>query len=128
MTDSTDREVLASLPRTRPGRRSERRASEPGVEKRAPARGRDSGKRAAGKPPARGRKASPEPARKASPKRVPARPGADAGPRTTPPPERDEHGRGLVGTAVQAAGELAEIGLTVGGNALRDALSRLPHP
>jgi hypothetical protein len=34
----------------------------------------------------------------------------------------------VLGTAVQAAAELAEIGLTIGARTLRDALSRLPHP
>jgi hypothetical protein len=34
----------------------------------------------------------------------------------------------VLGTAVQAAAELAEIGLTVGARTLRNTLSRLPHP
>jgi hypothetical protein len=34
----------------------------------------------------------------------------------------------LMGTAVQAAGELAEIGATLAGQALRSALRRLPRP
>jgi len=34
----------------------------------------------------------------------------------------------LVGTVVQAAGELAQIGLTVGGQILRRAVDRLPKP
>jgi hypothetical protein len=33
-----------------------------------------------------------------------------------------------VTTAFQAVGELAQIGVTVGGQALRSALSRLPRP
>jgi hypothetical protein len=35
---------------------------------------------------------------------------------------------GILGTAVQAAAELAEIGLMAGARALRGALSRLPRP
>jgi hypothetical protein len=38
------------------------------------------------------------------------------------------HGAELVTTAVQAAGELAQIGLAVGGRALKSALGRLPRP
>jgi hypothetical protein len=33
-----------------------------------------------------------------------------------------------VTTVVQAAGELAQIGLTVGGQVLKRAVSRLPRP
>jgi hypothetical protein len=53
-----------------------------------------------------------------------------------PQPRRDAddvaaaaaHEHGVVETAIQAAGELAQIGLTVGGQVLRGALSRLPRP
>ena len=67
--------------------------------------------------------------------------GASAGaqaPSSPPPPPagwaapqagRADGGRGeLLGTAVQAVGELAQIGLAYGGQALRQALSRLPKP
>ena len=37
-------------------------------------------------------------------------------------------GTELVTTAIQAAGELAQIGLTVGGQVLRRAVDRLPKP
>jgi hypothetical protein len=37
-------------------------------------------------------------------------------------------GTELVTTAIQAAGELAQIGLTVGGQVLRRAVGRLPKP
>jgi hypothetical protein len=36
--------------------------------------------------------------------------------------------RHILGTAAQAAAELAEIGLSVGTRALRNAFSRLPRP
>jgi hypothetical protein len=34
----------------------------------------------------------------------------------------------IVATAVQAAGELAQIGLSLGARALRSAVDRLPRP
>jgi hypothetical protein len=37
-------------------------------------------------------------------------------------------GADIVSTAVQAAAELAEIGMTVSARALRNAVSRLPKP
>src|SRR5437868_317665 len=46
-----------------------------------------------------------------------------------PPSTGPRHGRAdLLGTAVQAAGELASIGLAFGGQAVKQALSRLPRP
>jgi hypothetical protein len=61
-----------------------------------------------------------------------AQPGQPAGtpPRSDrgEPPHRDQDGGGVVGTAVQAAGELANIGLTAGGQFVRGVLSRLPRP
>jgi hypothetical protein len=48
-----------------------------------------------------------------------------------PPPKRPPSppsGTDLVGTAVQAAGELAQLGLTLGTRALRDAVKRIPRP
>jgi hypothetical protein len=51
----------------------------------------------------------------------------------TPPTPRSRKpvpatGADMVGTAIQAAAELAEIGLTVSARALRNAVSRLPRP
>lgn len=43
-------------------------------------------------------------------------------------PQRPANGREIVGTAVQAAAELAEIGLAVSARAIRTAVSRLPRP
>jgi hypothetical protein len=37
-------------------------------------------------------------------------------------------GADILATAVQAAVELAEIGLTVSARAIRGAVARLPHP
>jgi hypothetical protein len=43
-------------------------------------------------------------------------------------PAQSPEGIELVGTAIQAAGELAQLGLTLGTKALRGALARLPRP
>ena len=103
-----DREVLSSLPRTRPERRSAKRG----------ARTVASTKTAAAKPKPR---AKP----RAKPNAVP--------PRKVPPagyavPKQDSPvsagGIELVGTAIQAVGELANLG----GRAVRDILGRLPKP
>ncbi len=45
-------------------------------------------------------------------------------PKQSSPPTGTE----LVTTAIQAAGELAQIGLTVGGQVLKRAVKRLPKP
>jgi hypothetical protein len=103
-----DREVLSSLPRTRPERRSAKRG----------ARTAASTKTAAAKP-------TPRAKPRAKPKAVP--------PRKVPPagyavPKQDSPvsagGIELVGTAIQAVGELANLG----GRAVRDILGRLPKP
>lgn len=48
----------------------------------------------------------------------------------TEPPKRQAQPSGteLVGTVVQAASELAQVGLTIGGQVLKRAVSRLPKP
>ena len=48
-------------------------------------------------------------------------------PRRAPAPTPPK-GAELVTTAVQATGELAKIGLTLGGQALKRAVDRLPKP
>jgi hypothetical protein len=122
--DDSERDVLSSLPRTRPQRRSAKRDAKP---KPAP--------KAKAKPAAR---AKPRP-RKA-PAKAPASLGAQRAKRGAktarrmPPsgfaPPRETRDQGppsgteLVGTAIQAAAELAQIGLAVGGHALRSALGR----
>jgi hypothetical protein len=99
-----DREVLSSLPRTRPERRSAKRgAAKPKAKPRAAARS----------------KAAPK---AAAPRQVPL--SGYAVPKTGSPvgSGRTE----LVGTAIQAVGELANLGVSLGGRALREALGRLP--
>jgi hypothetical protein len=108
-----DREVLSSLPRTRPERRSAKRGAQ------APA-----GAEAVAKPQA---KAKPKPRAKTAskPKAVPPRkipPAGYAVPKQGSPVQAG--GGELVGTAIQAVGELANLG----GKALRDILGRLPRP
>jgi hypothetical protein len=122
-----EQDVFGSLPSSRPQRRSAKRASTPGAAKpKAPAK-----RRAAAKPKA----AAAKPRAQAKPKATAAKPKAK--PRSTVPPagyatpRRDEvpSGRGdLIGTAVQAAGEIAQIGVAAGTRALSSALKRLPRP
>lgn len=52
-------------------------------------------------------------------------------PAPEPPPERPSgplSGGELVGTVVQAAGELGQIGLTLGAQAVKNAVKKLPKP
>ena len=95
-----DREVLSSLPRTRPERRSAKRGA------RAPAPN-----------PSKPKAAKPRP-KAVPPREVP--PAGYAVPKTASPVNAG--GTELVGTAIQALGELANLG----GRALRGALGRLP--
>jgi hypothetical protein len=112
--------VLGGLPATRPQRRSGRRATGPGLPSatRAATATRTS---AGAREPATAapRRSTPRLAQPAQPA------GTPRALRRRPPAQRPD---GLVGTAVQAAGELAQIGLTVGGQVVRGALSRLPKP
>jgi hypothetical protein len=99
-----DREVLSSLPRTRPERRSTKRgARKPAADPAKP----------------KVAKATPRPkAKAAAPREIPA--SGYAVPKTASPVNAG--GTELVGTAIQAVGELASLGT----RALRGALSRLP--
>ena len=143
-----DSGVLASLPATRPQRIGGKRrpgakakpaaaTRKPTAKKRSSGAARSGGARSAtGKPRAKPKaKAVPittaaakkprpvrsggpglaEPAQKAATKRAPA---------TRKPPSGTE----LVTTVVQAAGELAQVGLSIGGQVLKRAVERLPKP
>lgn len=122
----SDRDVLTSLPRSRPTRRSAKRdgGTSAGAAKKRPAAKsapRPKAKAAAGKA---GAKPRPRAVPKAKAKVPPAG-------YATPAPKAGEGGSGpaeVVGTAVQAAGELAQIGITVSRQALKSALGRLPRP
>jgi hypothetical protein len=124
--------VIGSLPRTRPHRRSAKRAAAPATA--APPEAA-SAKAAAPKRAAPAKAAAPK--RAAAPKATASkRAAAPVKPRTpqaTAPPEpvqadTSPGSHGVVETAVQAAAELAEIGLHAGARALRRAVSRLPRP
>lgn len=148
--EDRDGGVLAGLPRSRPQRRSGRRkaaaeaspaatAGEPRRAKAAASKRSASAGAKASKPSAAQR---PKATGAAAPKRRPAAAPAKrlrqpAQPRNVPPQparsapaqsrEESAHAH-LVGTAVQAAGELAQISVTVGAHVLRGALSKLPRP
>jgi hypothetical protein len=85
----------------------------------------------ASKPKAR---SASKPAASKSPKpkvrRTPASASASAPPAGWQTPDQDgRKGSGdLVGTAVQAAGEIAQLGIAVGGQILKRATSRIPRP
>jgi hypothetical protein len=135
-SDGGEREVLAGLPNARPHRRSAKR-DRPVRAADTPAKTKP---RAKSKPAA---KASAKPKPRAKPARPAAAPRA-AGPRAAAPrataskippagyatPRDDDalKGADLVTTAVQAAGELAQIGIAASGRALKSALHRLPRP
>jgi hypothetical protein len=115
-------DVLSSLPRSRPQRRSakrdataSKRASKPAAKKprKAPAKPRA---RTAAKPKVGGAPRPSAATRRAREDRV------------TPPPTAEPPERDLVTTAVEAAGEIARIGITVGTQLVREATRRLPKP
>jgi hypothetical protein len=111
-----DRDVFSGLPNARPQRRSAKRdRSEKAPQDRAAV---------SSKPAAAGRT---KPRRKAAPKGKTASQVPPAG-YATPVDDDRPRGTDLVGTAVQAAGELAQIGIAAGGRALKSAIQRLPRP
>jgi hypothetical protein len=112
---SEGKDVLSSLPRSRPERRSAKRDGA----RAKPARRAAKPKPQAAKPKAKVAgatrpSAATRRAREESVKPPPVAPAA---------PDRD-----VVGTALEAAGELARIGLTVGTQIVREATRRIPRP
>jgi hypothetical protein len=103
-TDS-EREVLTSLPRSRPVRRSTKRPDRPATETVA---------------------AKPPPPRDAPRRKVPAAGYAAPDGRAGEPTA--SAGAELINTTIQAAVELAQIGLAVGRQTLQSLLDRLPKP
>jgi hypothetical protein len=80
-------------------------------------------------PSATARKPSATARKPAAPPRSPRKPPQPAGtPPTAPASRRPPNGADIIGTAVQAAAEIAEIGLSAGARALRSAVSKLPRP
>jgi hypothetical protein len=71
------------------------------------------------------------PKRKAKPRAVRAAAPDLTAPRVAEPPPQPlgvPRGRELVVTTIRASGELAQIGLVVGGKVLKRTLNRLPRP
>jgi hypothetical protein len=128
MSDKSDEDsVLGSLPATRPTRFGRERPEGRGTATKPVAKPR--AKKAAKKASAK-----PAPARKPRPVRAGApalRESTERARTAEPPPEpktTPPSGTELVTTAIQAAGELAQIGLAVGGQVLRRAVDKLPKP
>jgi hypothetical protein len=123
-SDGGEREVFAGLPNSRPHRRSAKR-DRPARAADAPAKAKAKGKPAAkAKPKAKAKAARPAAApRAAASSEIP--PAGYATPR-----DDDDalKGADLLTTAVQAAGELAQIGISASGRALKSALHRFPRP
>jgi hypothetical protein len=122
--------VLGSLPSTRHDRLGRRGSAATAT--RAAAK-RSATARANPKPKAA---ANPKPKAAANPKPKPApvRPAPPPPPPPPPPPQSERRPSGppsgseLVTTAIQAVGEIAQIGVTVGGQVLRRAARRFPRP
>ena len=145
-SDDASKSVMGNLPSTRPARIGGRRDAANGERaakpkpKAAPARPKATAakaKPAAAKPKAKPAAAKPKPAASSKPRAVrsgsPALKAAKDKKASTAPPRRPQpaappKGTELVTTAVQAAGELAQIGLSLGGRAVKRAVRRLPKP
>jgi hypothetical protein len=127
-TSGGDKSVLGTLPSTRTTRiGGGRRAAKPAAKSSA---------RATKSSPAATTKSSAQ-ATKAKPKKAPKSPIAATQRKATaaqrpaappPPPRQDDGHPGAVTTAVQAVGELAQIGATVGSQLLKRAAKRIPRP
>jgi hypothetical protein len=149
--EPAERDVLSSLPRTRPQRRSARRdatgkpARAAAPRKPATTKAKTAAKPRAGAaakpksvgaakatgsakrkpaPRAKPKAASPPPPRTAAPQGAAVPPPESGAARSVEPPSRTD----VLAGAAQAAGDLVQAGLAVGGELLRVALSRLPRP
>jgi hypothetical protein len=127
---SEGKDVLSSLPRSRPTRRSAKRdGGKNAPAKRAAKPKAQSPKPTAQRPKPKTEAAQPKPKQRVSGATRPsaatrrAREESVKPPPRPAPPERD-----VVGTALEAAGELARIGLTVGTQIVREATRRIPRP
>jgi hypothetical protein len=125
MSDKSDEEsVLGSLPATRPTRFGRERREGGGTATKTAAKPRAKKKAAPKAAPAR----KPRPVRAGAPA---LKESTERARTAEPPPESTTtppSGTELVTTAIQAAGELAQIGLAVGGQVLRRAVDKLPKP
>ena len=138
-----EQSVLGNLPSTRPARMGRRRESSPATSTTATAKPTPKARATAAKataakakPQASARKpraAKPKPRTADGPRAV--RSGSPSLERPAPPPApRRERRSGppkgteLVTTAVQAAGELAQIGASLSARMVKRAIDRLPKP
>jgi hypothetical protein len=125
--------VLGSLSATRPERfgRPRREVPVATVAGRGPRPAKPRPPRAKAAAPRRAKAKRAAPARANKPTAVTAGCPPLERPKSAPPPPRPighPSGGELVTTAIQATGELARIGLTVGGQMLKRAVDRLPRP
>jgi hypothetical protein len=144
MTDERPSEVLGGLPRTRPHRRSEKRAAAPpaakatkaapqpapaarplhSVSPAAPTRARTPRPPAASASrPGATKRAAPSAPRARQPAQPPGTPSPQSSRRPIPAGRAD-----LISSAVHVSAELAELGLSAGARALRGVVARLPKP
>ncbi|HEX4363900.1 MAG TPA: hypothetical protein VHZ75_05065 [Solirubrobacteraceae bacterium] len=164
--DDADRDVLTSLPRSRPVRRSSKRpdravpendataaakpapqapkATTPGGAKTPGPRARAARAKAAAAQAGPAAPAQAGAAQAGAAQTAPAAVGDGTPPRVAPPrkippagyaapePRSDERSPSpaadLIGTTLQAAGELAQIGVSLGRQTLQSLLERLPKP
>lgn len=125
------RDVLSSLPSSRPQRRSPKRDG--GTRAKSPP-GSGGARRKAGARPASSSAARATAGSGAAARRraaaTPSKPIAAQGyqPLADPTPVEPPTSAEILVSAVQAAGEVAQIGLTLGERLLRAAASRLPKP
>lgn len=122
---SEGKDVLSSLPRSRPERRSTKRDGARASRPKAKPATKPTPKPAAASKP----KAKPKVGHATRPSAATRRARAETA--KTPSPKAEQVApadRDIVTTTVQAAGELARIGLTVGTQIVREATRRLPKP
>jgi hypothetical protein len=148
MSPKDDKSVLGNLPSTRPARMSRRRegasaragvpaaetatATKPKAAKATAAKPKAAKPKAAKAKPAKptskpvtAKPARPRPVRSGSPSLE--RPKSSA-PHPPKPASTPPKGTEIVTTTVQAFGELAQIGFTLGGQVAKRALKRIPKP
>jgi len=128
--EDAEKSVMGNLPSTRPARIGGRREARNGSAKAEPKPTATAKPKAAAKPMARAKSTSgankPRAVRSGSPALKAAK--SKSAPRKPPPPATPPKGTELVTTAVQAAGELAQIGLSLGARVAKRAVRRLPKP
>jgi hypothetical protein len=128
--ESQPNSVLGSLPATRPPR-LKREVSVAKTQGRGPRPAKAKAPRARVAAPKSRRPVEPAAPKRKKPVAVSAGcPPLERPQSAEPPPRPIDPPRGaeLVTTAIQATGELARIGFTLGGRALKRAVDRLPHP